>query len=60
MLCLLRSFAVTHACTRRMFNLKDSVDLFQRKTRGFNIEEPNDGEPSEVENGKDDVESIAD
>lgn len=43
-----------------MFNLKDSVDLFEGETGGFDIEEPDDGEPSEVENGKDDIESVAD
>lgn len=43
-----------------MFDLKDAVNLIQRQTSCFDVEEPNDREPRKIEDGEDDVEAPAD
>ena len=43
-----------------MLDLEHSVDFFQRESGGFNVEEPDDWKPSEIEDSKDDIEAPTD
>lgn len=57
---LLRSFLVADLRPWSVLDLEDAVDFFERKAGGFDVEEPDDRDPAEVENGEDDVEAPLD
>lgn len=57
---LLSGFRVSDLCARSVFDLKDAVNLIQRETSCFDIEEPDDWKPCKVEDSEDDVEAPAD
>jgi hypothetical protein len=57
---LLRSFLVADFSPGSVLDLEDAVDFFERKARGLDVEEPDDRDPAEVEDGKDDVEAPLD
>jgi hypothetical protein len=57
---LLCSFGVRHLTTWRVLDLKDSVDFFQRQSGRLDVEEPDDWQPSQIEDGEDDVEAPSD
>jgi hypothetical protein len=57
---LLCSFLVADFRPGGVLDLEDAVDFFERKARGLDVEEPDDGDPAEVEDGEDDVEAPLD
>jgi hypothetical protein len=57
---LLCSFLVADFRSGGVLDLEDTVDFFERKARGLDVEEPDDGDPAEVEDGEDDVEAPLD
>lgn len=59
-LSLLRSFLVTDLRSWSMLDLEDAVDFFEGQPGGLDVEEPDDGDPAEVEHGEDDVEAPLD
>ena len=40
-----------------MLDLENTVDFFERKSGGLDVEEPDDRDPAEVQHGEDDVEA---
>ena len=54
---LLRSLLVTDLRPWGMLDLENTVDFFERKSGGLDVEEPDDRDPAEVQHGEDDVEA---
>ena len=57
---LLRSFLVADLRPWSVLDLEDAVDFFERKAGGFDVEEPDDWQPSQIEHGEDYVEAPTD